>query len=371
MQPSPDPVELTYRPIVRLDQGGMAEVLLADALGPGGFRRRVVLKRLLPSLRRDPAQIDAFLREARLLSTIRHRNVVGVHRLDRIDGALVLVMDYVEGTTAEGLRRDGEQAPLDPFVAAYVVAEAAAGLQAAHEREDGGIVHRDVAPRNILVGVDGRVVLADFGIARAAGTAHRTADGVVKGTLAYVAPERLHGAPYDHRADVFALGVVLWELLTGQRLYDRPTPLAVAAAIGDADAPPPGSFRRGLPAAFDGIVEGALARDPAQRTPDAGALRASLLTALGSDPEPYRAADRLAARARRVADAPGADGAHADAAATLSTPSAGRAVARTEHHPDRATRWPRARTAAATGLAAAFVAVGAYALLGGAGGPAG
>lgn len=270
-----EPAEIVGRYALygEIASGGMAVVHYGKLLGAVGFQRPVAIKRLHPQLARDPAVRDMFIDEARLASRIRHPNVVPT--LDVVaDGRdLLLVMEYVHGESLQQLmramRKRGERIPLRITLA--VVSALLHGLHAAHEAttEEGeplSVVHRDVSPQNVLVGVDGVARVLDFGIARAAVRLEHTREGIVKGKLAYMAPEQLGGATVDRRADVYAASVILWEMVTGRRLFvkdDGGTVMVDKLLAGRID--PPSRFAPGTPKLLDAIVLHGLARNPDQR----------------------------------------------------------------------------------------------------------
>jgi serine/threonine-protein kinase len=212
--------------IAELASGGMATVYLARLGGVAGFQRFVAIKRLHPHLAREPEFVDMFLDEARLAARIHHPNVVPIVEIGESDQGYYLVMEYVEGDTAARLmaRSAQDNGRLPPSVALRIVLDALTGLHAAHELLDDDrkpleLVHRDVSPQNILVGVDGVTRITDFGVARAASRLATTRSGQLKGKLAYMAPEQARGTEMDRRADVFAMGAVMWEMLAGKRLF--------------------------------------------------------------------------------------------------------------------------------------------------------
>jgi serine/threonine-protein kinase len=286
-----------YEVVGRLATGGMAEILLGRLLGPSGFERPVVIKRILPHLAEQPAFVDMFLDEARLAARIQHKNVVQVHELGQQGQNLFLVMEYLEGENAAGIIRRSLVAsrPLPVALCAYIVAEACAGLHAAHELTDAnghplGLVHRDVSPQNIFVTYGGGVKVLDFGIAKAADRTAHTEVGQLKGKFEYMSPEQCRGKPIDRRSDVFALGIVLYELLTQKRLYKRSTKLAVLEAVCRDPTPPPSTIVPGCPESLDRIAQRALAKLPDERYANAGDMRRDLMGVvrdlLGSeDPE--------------------------------------------------------------------------------------
>jgi eukaryotic-like serine/threonine-protein kinase len=227
-----------YEVVGHLASGGMAEVLLGRVRGPHGFERAVVLKRILPHLARMSSFVDMFLDEARIIARIHHPNVVQVHELGTEGGELFMAMEYLAGESVSSLvrRLATRNAKLDHALAAFIVAEACAGLHAAHElkTDDGAllhIVHRDVSPQNIFITFDGAVKVIDFGIAKSADRVARTEAGQLKGKLDFMSPEQCKSEPLDRRTDVFALGIVLYELLTQRRLFKRPSPAGTIKAI--------------------------------------------------------------------------------------------------------------------------------------------
>jgi len=237
-----------YEIVGFLAAGGMAEILLGRMVGPEGtgFERPVVIKRILPHLAREKAFVDMFLDEARIVGSIRHSNVVQVQELGHEGGELYMVMNYLEGENASGLSRRvaSRRETLDPALGAFIVAEACAGLHAAHELTDTegrsrNLVHRDVSPQNIFITYRGEVSVLDFGIATAADRATHTETGAIKGKFEYMSLEQCLGMHLDRRADVFSMGVVLYELTTGHRLFKRPTQLLAFKAICDQPIVPP------------------------------------------------------------------------------------------------------------------------------------
>jgi serine/threonine protein kinase len=254
--------------------GGMAAVHFGRITGSAGFMRVVAIKRLHPHLASDKKFTAMFLDEARVASRIHHPNVVGVIDVADLDGELFLVMDYVRGESLSTLlRAAAEKDELVPLaIASAVMIGALYGLHAAHEaRDERGelmhVVHRDVSPQNILVDLDGVVRVADFGIAKAVSRLESTRDGEVKGKLAYMAPEQLISGAVDRRTDVYAASVVLWEAVTGQRLFQRGDPGAIVLAVMSGGRPPPSIHRAGIDTALDGVVLRGLSHAQASRFP--------------------------------------------------------------------------------------------------------
>lgn len=260
----------------------MGEVWRAEREGPGGIRRRAALKRMLTRLRNDGELLQRFMAEARISSRLEHPNIVQV--LDFGDKPEpYLVFEYVEGISASELLQESSRAriKLPAAAAAFVCAEVATGLDYAHRKRDENgrpleIVHRDVSPHNVLLSIEGAVKVADFGVARAADNTLRTRAGIQVGKLVYMAPEQAAGAPIDGRADVFALGIVLWELLTLQPLFPRDDAATTLKRLQTGDIPAPSTVEPKVPPALDQIVLTALALYPDQRFASAGAFAQAL-----------------------------------------------------------------------------------------------
>jgi serine/threonine-protein kinase len=263
----------------------MAEVFLAVAQGPAGFNKLQVIKRLRPNLAEDPELRAMFLDEARLAARLNHRNVVQTNEVDVDDGQYFMAMEYLDGQPLHRVlgrrKQDGLDIPL-PIVA-RVVSELLIGLHYAHELTDYdgaplGIVHRDVSPQNVFVTYDGQVKVVDFGIAKAARRAVETATGVIKGKLAYMAPEQAFqsSSEIDRRVDVFSVGVMLWEMLAGRRLWCDLGDPAIIAALLEA-VPPLAQAAPEVDPALCRIVDRALALDREERFASAAALRNALL----------------------------------------------------------------------------------------------
>jgi eukaryotic-like serine/threonine-protein kinase len=265
----------------------MAEILLARIVGPSGFQRPVVIKRILPHLARQKDFVDMFLDEARIVSGIRHPNVVQVTELGHENDELFLVMEYLEGESTAGLMRrlSSRHEKLEPALAAYIVAEACAGAHAAHEQTDADgknleIVHRDLSPHNVFVTYGGAIKVLDFGIATAADKIAKTEAGQFKGKLEYASPEQCRGAVLDRRSDIFSLGTMLWELTTGFRLFKRPGAMEMLRAICEEPVPHPDTIDPEYPPELAAITMRALARKRRERYQTAAELRQDLLHAM-------------------------------------------------------------------------------------------
>jgi eukaryotic-like serine/threonine-protein kinase len=280
-----------YEIIGPLASGGMAEVLLARLTGPQGFERVVVVKRILPHLARLKEFVEMFADEARIVAGIRHPNVVAVHELGRDNGEFFLVLEYLEGESASGLARRlaMRDMQLDHRLSIHILSEACAGLHAAHELTDvdgakQNLVHRDMSPQNVFITYDGAVKVLDFGIAKAADRMTRTEAGQVKGKFQYMSPEQTAGKSLDRRSDIFALGIVLYEISTGYRLFKRATDLMALKAICEEPIPLPSSVRRDYPKALEHVVQRALERQPSRRFQTAADMRRALLRVLDDLP---------------------------------------------------------------------------------------
>ncbi len=262
-----------YELVAEIASGGMATVYLARAIGMVDFRRFFAVKRLHPHLAKDPDFVAMFIDEAKLAARIHHPNVVPIFEIGMKDEQYFLVMDYIEGDTASRLIvRAKHSAKLLPIgFTVRVLVDTLAGLHAAHElANDEGkpleIIHRDVSPQNILVGVDGVARITDFGVARAAARiGERTQTGHLKGKLAYMAPEQIRGGVVDRRVDVFAAGIVLWEMLAGERLFKAETDGETLFKVAAAEVPELTQLVPGLPPPIAEVCLRALAKDPADR----------------------------------------------------------------------------------------------------------
>ena len=308
----------SYTILGRIAKGGMASVYLGRMTASAGFTRIVAIKRLHPELASDNEFVAMLVDEARLAGRIRHPNVIDTLDLFADDGAFSLVLEYIEGDALSALTKRARMAgePLVPQgVALSIVVGALRGLHAAHEArgEDGtplGIVHRDVSPQNILVGVDGVPRVIDFGIAKASGRMMTTRPGEVRGKFSYMAPEQLQGRPVTRQADVYAAGVVLWELLTGARLFTGDDARAVCAAVLRGEIAMPSTVMPSVSPELDAIVARATARDVADRYLTASDMLADLEKLerasddeVGAWARPW-AAERLNERQKLIDSAP-------------------------------------------------------------------
>jgi eukaryotic-like serine/threonine-protein kinase len=298
-----------YQLVSVAGEGGMATVYKAVVRGAAGFQRTVAIKHIKPEYRALKNYIDMFIEEARVGSELAHPNIVQVHDFCSEDGAYYLVMEWVEGVDLGALikayREVGQAVPWPLAVAIGI--GTLRGLGAAHDRiaPDGTpapVIHRDVSPNNVLLGVNGVVKLTDFGLARARDrAASLTAPGTVKGKLSYLAPEVTFGKPNSVQSDLFTLGSVLWETLTGERLFDGKTDIEIFKKIRACKVPPVAERRPDLPAALAAVLDTALAADPGNRyaTADefAHALGQVMKQAVGVNPTTALGAAVAAARA--------------------------------------------------------------------------
>ncbi len=261
-----------YNLIEKLEAGGMAEVFLGEAVSVQGFKKRVAIKRVLPHLASHTNFIGMFLDEARLGARLSHANVVSVFDIGKSDNSFFIVMEFVDGTNLkkimETLRSKRQHFPLKDAI--FIAMEACRGLSYAHELldEDGNpldLVHRDVSPPNILISRRGEVKVTDFGLAKARTQLERTDPGVVKGKFSYLSPEVASGHPVDERADIFALGVCLWEMLGGRRLFLGETDYETVQAVSAARVPSLVGTHPEVDEQFEAIVRQSLARDPDAR----------------------------------------------------------------------------------------------------------
>jgi eukaryotic-like serine/threonine-protein kinase len=261
-----------YELVGELASGGMATVYLARMRRPMGFSRLVAVKCMHPQYAKDPAFASMFVDEARLTAGLRHPNIVPTLDIVADDGHLLLVMDYIEGATVGGLLKAAHQAKarIHTAIAAAVVHDLCLGLHAAHEAHDDdgtplAIVHRDVSPQNVIVGIDGHARVLDFGVAKARNQVQHSLDNEIKGKIPYMPPEQLCGEALDRRVDVYAAGVVLWEMLVGKRLFEGPSETIIARKVLDDVVVPPSARIEGISSELDAVVMKALSREANDR----------------------------------------------------------------------------------------------------------
>ncbi len=273
-----------YEVIRKLATGGMAEVFLAKVAGPLGFEKTLVVKRILPHLAEESAFVEMFLAEAKLVALLNHPYIVQIFDFGEAEGAYFLAMEYIDGpnlrTLLKQVRALGTMLP--PALCAKMIAAACEGLAYAHDFHDPltqqplNLIHRDISPDNILLSRQGAVKVADFGIAKAAGHGPKTQEGILKGKLPYMSPEHLRGRKLDRRADVYALGLVLYELLTCRKPFDATIEADVLRAILDDPFIPAVERRPEIPKALQQILDRALDKDRDERYEDCLAFQADL-----------------------------------------------------------------------------------------------
>jgi serine/threonine protein kinase len=257
-----------YRVVEKLESGGMAEVFRAESEGLQGFRKQVAIKRVLPHLSEKKKFIAMFLDEARLSAQLSHSNCVQVFDIGVGDNAFFIVMEYVDGANlkgiAESVKKQGKDFPVP--AAAWVAHEICKGLSYAHELTDQNgmpmnLVHRDMSPPNVLVTKYGEVKIVDFGLAKASSQLEKSEPGIIKGKFSYLSPEAALGQEVDKRTDIFAVGIILWELLAGQRLFLGDTDFQTVKKVQVAQVPPISQINRKVPPELERIVNKALAKD--------------------------------------------------------------------------------------------------------------
>ncbi|HYO74108.1 MAG TPA: protein kinase [Archangium sp.] len=272
-QPKRQPIPFgKYLLLDRINIGGMAEVWRGKMFGAGGFERLVAIKRILPNIAEDDEFISMFIDEAKISVQLNHANIAQIYELGHITNSYFIAMEYIPGRDMRAIfdrcRKKGEPAPV-PLVA-YVVSKMCEGLDYAHRKknnqgQDLTIVHRDISPQNILISFEGEVKVIDFGIAKAVGKATKTQAGILKGKFGYMSPEQIRGLPLDRRSDIFAIGVCLYEMLTGERLFVGDSDFSVLEKVRKAEVAPPSTYNRRIPEALEKIVLKALARDVDER----------------------------------------------------------------------------------------------------------
>jgi serine/threonine protein kinase len=257
-----------YLLLERINVGGMAEVFKAKAFGVEGFERLVAVKRILPSIAEDQEFITMFVDEAKIAVQLTHANIAQIFDLGRVGDSYFIAMEFVHGKDLRAIfdraRKRGETVPVP--MACYVAMKVCEGLDYAHNKKDAAgrdlhLVHRDVSPQNVLLSYDGEVKVIDFGIAKAAGKAGKTQAGILKGKFGYMSPEQVRGLPLDRRSDIFAVGIVLYELLTGERLFVGESDFSTLEKVRNVEIMPPSTYNRRIPEELEQIVLKALAKD--------------------------------------------------------------------------------------------------------------
>jgi serine/threonine protein kinase len=272
-----------FQVLERISAGGMAEVYKAKQSGADGFERLVAIKRILPHIARDPNFIAMFQAEAKLAVQLQHGNIAQIYQLGRQDDSFYIALEFVEGRDVGALldyhQKQNKGLPLPQ--ACYIITRCAEGLDYAHNKRspDGkplNIIHRDISPPNILISYEGEVKLIDFGLAKATSSSVQTQAGIIKGKLAYMSPEQVRGSQLDARSDVFALGIVFFELLTGKRLFRRDSDIETFESVRQCKVPKPSEINPTIPAALEKILLKTLARSLDDRYQGAAALAEDL-----------------------------------------------------------------------------------------------
>ena len=288
-----------FRLVAELGRGGMGNVYLAVLSGPAGFNKLQVVKRLRTDLAEDRESVTMFLDEARLAARLNHPNVVQTNEVGNDGSHYFIAMEYLEGQSLDQLvRRSQNNGGMPLGIQLRILCDALTGLHYAHELTDFdgsplGLVHRDVTPHNIFVTYDGNSKLLDFGIAKAATSAHETRAGTFKGKCAYMSAEQIVGDPIDRRADLFSLGAVLWQACTGQRLWKGETDIKIFHKVVSGEIPSPRTVNPNVPEQLEEICMKALARNRDDRFASAMEMQSALEDFI----EEERA--RFAARATR------------------------------------------------------------------------
>jgi serine/threonine-protein kinase len=261
-----------YRVIEKLESGGMAEVFRAESEGLQGFRKQVAIKRVLPNLSSKKKFISMFLDEARLSAQLSHSNCVQVFDIGVGDSAFFIVMEFVDGgnlkSIIEHIKKTGRDFPVEAAV--YICLDICKGLAYAHELTDSSgvplhIVHRDMSPPNVLITKYGEIKIVDFGLAKANSQLEKSEPGIIKGKFSYLAPEAAMGQDVDARTDIFAIGIMLWELLASQRLFLGDTDFQTVKKVQAAVVPSISQINKKVPKDLETIIAKALAREPAAR----------------------------------------------------------------------------------------------------------
>ena len=261
-----------YLLLERINVGGMAEVFKAKAFGVEGFERILAIKRILPNMAEDDEFINMFIDEARIAVQLNHANIVPIYELGKFESQYYIAMEFVPGRDLRQIldrfRKKKETMPIQS--ASYVVSKICEGLDYAHRKHDASgrplhLIHRDVSPQNILVGYEGEVKITDFGIVKAEDRASKTQAGVLKGKFGYMSPEQVRGLEIDHRSDIFAVGILLYEALTGKRLFIGESDFATLEKVRAAEVVPPSQHNPNINEALDAVVLKALARERDER----------------------------------------------------------------------------------------------------------
>jgi eukaryotic-like serine/threonine-protein kinase len=290
-----------YYLLDRINVGGMAEVFKAKAFGVEGFERLVAVKRILPNIAEDEEFITMFIDEAKIAVQLQHANIAQIFDLGKVDDAFFIALEYVHGKDLRAIfdRLQKSESSMPMPQACFIIMQLCEGLDYAHNKRDAqgrelNLVHRDVSPQNMLIGYDGEIKLVDFGIAKAAGKASKTQAGILKGKFGYMSPEQVRGLPVDRRSDIFSLGIVIYELLTGERLFVGESDFSTLEKVRNVEILPPSSFNKKISAELERISLKALAKDVEDRYQNAIDLHDDLQAFLYSVGEFYSRKDLAA-----------------------------------------------------------------------------
>ena len=271
----------------KIATGGMAEVYKARMSGVDGFQKIVAIKKILPHMAASDDFITMFADEAKLAAQLNHPNIIHIYDLGKVENSYYIAMEYVEGRDLRSILKSGSEhgLALPPELALFITSKLAAALDYAHRRKDFdgkdlSLVHRDVSPQNVLISYEGDIKLCDFGIAKAASKSSQTQAGALKGKLQYMSPEQASGLPIDRRSDLFSLGSVLYEMLSGEKLFAGDSDLTILEQVKNARAQPPSAKNPDIPKRVDAIVLKALAKNPDDRYQNASDLQRDLESVL-------------------------------------------------------------------------------------------
>src|SRR5438477_9720688 len=266
----------------------MAEVFRAKAFGVEGFERLLAVKRILPNIAEDKEFITMFIDEAKIAVQLSHANIAQIFDLGKVDDSYFIALEYVAGKDLRALFDRCKQRPENGAVtmpiaqACFAIMKVCEGLDYAHNKRDGSgremhLVHRDVSPQNVLVSFDGEVKLIDFGIAKAESRLQKTQAGILKGKFSYMSPEQVKGHPIDGRSDIFAAGILLWELICGEKLFTGDSDFAILEKVRTGLVPAPRSVTRTCPEGLEKVILKALATEPTQRYQTASEMHDDLM----------------------------------------------------------------------------------------------
>jgi serine/threonine-protein kinase len=279
-----------YRIVRRIADGGMGSVFEAISYGIEGFQKVVAIKLLLPELSRNPVFAERFVTEARLVADLVHNHIVQIYHFGETEGRMFITMEYVHGPNLLALTKEHEKnrIPLPIDLAVYIASRVARALEYAHAKCDRqgrplGIIHRDVSPTNVLISSEGEVKLSDFGVARVTEWESGSEEDLLVGKARYMAPEYIRGRQCDARADIFALGVILWEILTGKPLYKGESFTEITGRVVEETPPSVQDLRPDVPDEIAQIVQRMLRNHPSERFMNAGLVALALEEAIYRD----------------------------------------------------------------------------------------